>query len=36
MVTPVILGSVRVILGPIIGFLLISFLDLSGFMAGVF
>ena len=31
----VILGSVRVILGPIIGFLLIRFLDLSGFMAGV-
>ena len=31
----VILGSVRVILGPIIGFLLIKFLDLSGFMAGV-
>ena len=31
----IILGSVRVILGPIIGFLLIRFLDLSGFMAGV-
>ena len=31
----VILGSVRVILGPLIGFLLIRFLDLSGFMAGV-
>ena len=30
-----ILGAVRVILGPIIGFVLIKFLDLSGFMAGV-
>ena len=30
-----ILGSVRVILGPIIGFWLIKFLGLSGFMAGV-
>ena len=30
-----ILGGVRVILGPIIGFGLIKFLDLSGFMAGV-
>ena len=31
----VILGSVRVILGPIIGYSLIKFLNLSGFMAGV-
>ena len=31
----VILGSVRVILGPIIGFIMIKFLNLSGFMAGV-
>ena len=31
----VILGAVRVVLGPIIGFALIKFLDLSGFMAGV-
>ena len=30
-----ILGLVRVILGPIIGFTLIKFLNLSGFMAGV-
>ena len=30
-----ILGVVRVILGPIIGFTLIKFLNLSGFMAGV-
>jgi len=30
-----ILGLVRVILGPIIGFALIKFLNLSGFMAGV-
>ncbi len=31
----VILGVVRVILGPVIGFTLIKFLNLSGFMAGV-
>ena len=31
----VILGAVRVILGPIIGFALINFLGLTGFMAGV-
>ena len=31
----VILGTVRVILGPIIGFALINFLNLTGFMAGV-
>ena len=31
----VILGMVRVILGPIIGFALINFLNLTGFMAGV-
>tara|TARA_B100000029_G_scaffold442328_1_gene460668 strand:- start:1126 stop:2025 length:900 start_codon:yes stop_codon:yes gene_type:complete len=31
----IILGSVRVILGPIIGFALINFLGLTGFMAGV-
>jgi len=31
----IILGVVRVILGPIIGFTLIKFLNLSGFMAGV-
>ena len=30
-----ILGGVRVILGPIIGFALIKLLNLSGFMAGV-
>ena len=30
-----ILGAVRVILGPLIGFALIKFLNLSGFMAGV-
>jgi predicted permease len=30
-----ILGAVRVVLGPLIGFALIKFLDLSGFMAGV-
>tara|TARA_B100001741_G_scaffold309522_1_gene307318 strand:- start:447 stop:1346 length:900 start_codon:yes stop_codon:yes gene_type:complete len=30
-----ILGAVRVILGPIIGFVLIKFLNLNGFMAGV-
>ncbi len=30
-----ILGAVRVILGPLIGFTLINFLNLSGFMAGV-
>ena len=30
-----ILGMVRVILGPIIGFALINFLNLTGFMAGV-
>ena len=31
----VILGAVRVVLGPIIGFALINFLGLTGFMAGV-
>ncbi len=31
----VILGMVRVILGPVIGFALINFLNLTGFMAGV-
>tara|TARA_A100001011_G_scaffold400578_1_gene516424 strand:+ start:953 stop:1852 length:900 start_codon:yes stop_codon:yes gene_type:complete len=31
----VILGAVRVVLGPIIGFILINMLDLKGFMAGV-
>ena len=30
-----ILGAVRVVLGPLIGFALIKFLNLSGFMAGV-
>ena len=30
-----ILGAVRVILGPVIGFTLINYLELSGFMAGV-
>ena len=30
-----ILGAVRVVLGPIIGFSIINFLNLSGFMAGV-
>ncbi len=31
----VLLGAVRVILGPLIGFAIINFLNLSGFMAGV-
>ena len=31
-----ILGIIRVIIGPIIGFTLIKYLDLSGFAAGVF
>ena len=30
-----ILGAVRVVLGPIIGFVTIKFLNLDGFMAGV-
>ena len=30
-----ILGAVRVILGPIIGFILINYLEITGFMAGV-